>query len=206
MAVSALIVTAASVQAETVVLALGDSLTQGYGLPAEQGFVPQMERWLRAQGEEVRLINAGVSGDTTAGGAARIEWSLTEEVDAVIVELGGNDLLRGLAPEEARRNLAVILETVTGRNLPVLLVGLPVPGNFGTEYKADFEALFPELAEEYGALYYPSFLAGLSDTASDASELRALMQGDGVHPNAAGVARIVAVMGPKVVELIEATR
>ncbi len=124
----------------------------------------------------------------------------------MIVALGGNDLLRGLAPEEARRNLMVILEAVTGRNLPVLLVGLPVPGNFGAEYKADFEALFPALAEEYGAFYYPSFLAGLSDTTSDASELRALMQGDGVHPNAAGVARIVAAMGPKVVELIEATR
>ena len=206
MAVCALIVTAASVQAETVVLAIGDSLTQGYGLPAEQGFVAQMQRWLRAQGEDVRLINAGVSGDTTAGGAARIAWSLTEEVDAVIVELGGNDLLRGLAPGEARRNLAVILEEVTGRNLPVLLVGLPVPGNFGAEYKADFEALFPELAEEYGALYYPSFLSGLSDAASNASELRAMMQGDGVHPNETGVARIVEAMGPKVVELLKATR
>ena len=206
MAICALIVTVAPVAAETVVLAFGDSLTQGYGLPAEQGFVAQMQRWLTARGEAARLINGGVSGDTTAGGAARIAWSLGDEVDAVIVELGGNDMLRGLAPEEARANLGAILAEITGRGLPVLLVGLPAPGNFGAEYKAGFEALYPALATEYGALFYPDFMAALTAQGQDSPPLRNLMQADGVHPNAAGVARIVEAMGPQVVELIEAAR
>ena len=175
MVICALIVTVAPVAAETVVLAFGDSLTQGYGLPAEQGFVAQMQRWLTARGEAARLINGGVSGDTTAGGAARA-------------------------------NLGAILAEITGRGLPVLLVGLPAPGNFGAEYKAGFEALYPALATEYGALFYPDFMAALTAQGQDSPPLRDLMQADGVHPNAAGVARIVEAMGPQVVELIEAAR
>ena len=206
MSVLSLIVTASSVMAQTTVLAFGDSLTQGYGLPQEQGFVAQMQTWLQGKGLDVELINGGVSGDTTAGGAARIGWSLTDEVDAVIVELGGNDMLQGLAPDAARANLASILDQIRARDLPVLLVGLPAPGNYGAAYKAGFEALYPALAEQYGALYYPNFMAGLSDgdDMDDPAKLRPLMQGDGVHPNAAGVARIVEAMGPEVLALIQA--
>ena len=206
MAVLSLIVTASSAAAQTNVLAFGDSLTQGYGLPAEQGFVPKMQAWLQGKGLDVVLINAGVSGDTTAGGAARIGWSLTGEVDAVIVELGGNDMLQGLAPEAARANLATILDQIRARGLPVLLVGLAAPGNYGADYKAEFEALYPALAEQYGALYYPNFMAGLNDgdDTADPATLRPLMQGDGVHPNAAGVARIVEAMAPEVMALVQA--
>ena len=206
MAVVAQLVTGASAADKTVLLAFGDSLTQGYGLSAEQGFVAQMQAWLGAQGEEVMVINGGVSGDTTAGGAARIAWSLSDEVDAVIVELGGNDMLQGLTPQEARANLSLILEEITGRGLPVLLVGLPAPGNFGATYKADFNALYPALAQQYGALYYPNFLAGLDADQDREAALRELMQPDGVHPNAAGVARIVAAMGPSVIELLSLAR
>lgn len=206
MAVIAQLVTGASAADRTVILAFGDSLTQGYGLAPEQGFVAQMQAWLEARGEDVRLINGGVSGDTTAGGAARIAWSLSGEVDAVIVELGGNDMLQGLAPEEARANLAAILDEITGRGLPVLLVGLPAPGNFGAEFQAGYRALYPALAEQYGTLYYPDFLAGLGADRDRDGALRQFMQSDGVHPNAAGLARIVEAMGPQVRALIVAAR
>ncbi len=206
MAVLVLGVTATSLSAETVILAFGDSLTQGYGLAPDKGFVAQLQAWLTDAGEDVRLINAGVSGDTTAGGAARLGWSLTEDIDAVIVELGGNDMLRGLPPEEAKANLAAILSEITERGLPVLLVGLPAPGNFGPAYKADFETLYPALAEEYGVLLYPNFMAALTSQGDRDAALRSFMQGDGVHPNAAGVARIVAAMGPKMRELVKAAQ
>lgn len=123
---------ASPVIAEPVTIAaLGDSLTQGFGLPPEDGLVPQLQRWLEANGAEVTLINAGVSGDTTAGGLARIDWTLTDEVDALIVALGGNDVLRGIAPEAVRANLDGILTKATARDLPVLLVGTEAPQNFG---------------------------------------------------------------------------
>lgn len=205
-AVIAQLVTGASAADRTVVLAFGDSLTQGYGLSAEQGFVAQMQAWLQAQGVDIRLINGGVSGDTTAGGAARIAWSLSGEVDAVIVELGGNDMLQGLDPQQARANLAAILKEISARGLPVLLVGLPAPGNFGAEFQAGYRALYPALAGQYGALYYPDFLAGLGANQDRETALRQLMQSDGIHPNAAGVARIVEAMGPSVLELVEAAR
>ncbi len=194
-------VLAAPVSAETVVAALGDSLTQGFGLPPEQGFVPQLQTWLDARGAEVRLINAGVSGDTTAGGLARVGWTLGDEVDGLIVALGGNDVLRGIAPGEARANLSGILSAAAERELPVLLVGIDAPGNYGPDYEAAFEAIYPELAEEYGALLYPNFLAAISGDTQQA--LAEWMQGDGIHPNAAGVARIVEAMGPSVSALAD---
>ncbi|PTX57330.1 acyl-CoA thioesterase-1 [Litoreibacter ponti] len=181
------------------IAALGDSLTQGYGLPAEDGFVPQMEAWLRAQGADVEMINAGVSGDTTAGGLSRIDWTLTPDVDAVIVALGGNDVLRGLAPEQARSNLAGILEKV---DRPVLLVGIDAPSNYGSDYEVAFEGLYPELAQEHGALLFPNFLAGLTELGDLELVLREHMQGDGIHPDASGVQLIVEAMGPKVLELV----
>lgn len=192
----------APVQAETVIAALGDSLTQGYGLVPEQGFVPQLEAWLIAEGEDVRLINAGVSGDTTAGGLARVDWTLTDDVDAMIVALGGNDLLRAIPPEASRANLDGILKAASTRNIPVILIGLSAPGNYGPDYKTAFDAIYPELAEEYGALYVESFLGALQAEADQGAALRQFMQSDGIHPNADGVEKIVAALGPQVRALI----
>ncbi|SLN28708.1 Esterase TesA precursor [Roseovarius gaetbuli] len=186
------------------VLALGDSLTQGYGLVEDQGFVPQMQKWIADQGLEARLVNGGVSGDTTTGGAARVEWSLTPEVDAMIVTLGGNDLLRGLDPAMSRGNIEEILKVAKAKGIEVLLVGMTAPGNYGAEYKADFDAIYPELSEAYGTLYAGNFFAGLGE--GSPADLQAYFQADGIHPNAEGVARIVEALGPKVVELITAAK
>jgi acyl-CoA thioesterase-1 len=198
---------ASAAAAEPVTIAaLGDSLTQGYGLPEPEGFVPQLQAWLRANGApEAVVINAGVSGDTSAGGLARIDWTLTEEVDAVIVALGGNDLLRGLDPAETRANLDGILAAIEARGLPALLAGLPAPGNYGPEYRDAFDAIFPKVAAERGAMLYGNFLAGLGP-GRDLAGARALMQPDGVHPNAEGVAAVVAAIGPSVLELVTAAR
>ncbi|MCB1343512.1 MAG: arylesterase [Pseudooceanicola sp.] len=187
---------------ELTIAALGDSLTQGYGLPPEDGFVSQLQRWLDGQGAEVTLLNAGVSGDTTAGGAARVGWTLTPEVGAMIVTLGGNDLLRGLDPGEARKNLDVILKAAGEAGVPVLLIGMRAPGNYGPEYKAAFEANYAELSAQYGTLFLPDFFAGLGG-GGDPAALRAWFQADGIHPNAAGVAKIVAAIGPSVLELVQ---
>ena len=191
---------------EVTIAALGDSLTQGYGLVEEQGFVAQLQRWLDARGAQASLINAGVSGDTTAGGAARVAWTLTPEVDAMIVALGGNDLLRGIAPEVARANLDTILRTARDAGVEVLLIGMQAPGNYGPDYKAAFDAIYPELAAEYGALYLESFFAGFGEAAQDPARLAPLMQGDGIHPNADGVARLVEAIGPRVIDLITQTK
>ena len=189
---------------ETVTIAaLGDSLTQGYGLPAEDGLVPRLETWLKDQGEDVKLINAGVSGDTTAGGLARIDWTLTPDVDALIVALGGNDLLRGIAPEESRANLSALLKVAQSANIPVLLVGLEAPSNFGGDYKTSFDAIYPELSQEFKTLLYPSFLSALTESRDRAEVLKSLMQQDGLHPNAEGVDIIVPAIGPSVAKLIE---
>ena len=185
------------------IAALGDSLTQGYGLPPEDGFVPQLQRWLDADGQEVTLINAGVSGDTTAGGLSRIGWTLTDDVDALIVALGGNDLLRGIDPSVSRANLDGILSEATARSLPVLLIGMDAPSNYGAEYEADFEAIYPELAEKYGALHHENFLGALSALGNPEEALERYMQPDRIHPNAEGVALIVEDIGPRVLELVE---
>ncbi|SIS69325.1 acyl-CoA thioesterase-1 [Roseivivax lentus] len=192
-------------QAETLELvALGDSLTQGYGLPQGEGFVPTLQGWLDDQGRDVQVVNAGVSGDTTAGGLSRVEWSLSDETDAMIVALGGNDLLRGISPETARANLDGILDVAEDRGLPVLLVGMIAPSNYGPDYKAAFDALYVELSEKYGTLFYPEFFAGLRDAEGDTpSDMARFMQPDGIHPSADGVERIVQDMGPSVAELLD---
>lgn len=188
---------------EVVIAALGDSLTQGYGLPAEEGFVPQLQGWLKANGADVRLINAGVSGDTTAGGFARVDWTLTPDVDGMIVTLGGNDLLRGLPPEQARENLTGIMQAAQVANVEVLLIGMEAPGNFGPEYKAQFDEIYPDLASRFDSLFLDSFFEGLTgDEDLDPVSLRPFFQADGIHPNAGGVARIVEGVGPKVLRLI----
>lgn len=186
------------------IAALGDSLTQGYGLVPEQGFVAQLQGWLTARGHRVSLINAGVSGDTTAGGLARIGWTLSADVDALIVALGGNDLLRGLPPEASRANLDGILQAAAGAGVRVLLVGMEAPGNYGPDFKAAFDAIYPELAAQYGALHATSFLGPLTDAAQadPRAALASYMQADGIHPNAAGVALIVEALGPMVEQLI----
>lgn len=188
---------------QVVIAALGDSLTQGYGLAEQDGFVPQLDRWLRDQGADIRLINAGVSGDTTAGGAARAAWTLTPDVDGVIVALGGNDLLRGIDPAVSRKNLEQVLTAAQSADVGVLLIGMQAPGNFGQDYKLAFDSIYPDLATQYGVLYADSFFAGLN-SGGDPDAVRQFMQSDGIHPNAQGVAMIVDHLGPYVLELSEA--
>ena len=189
-------------QAEVVIAALGDSLTQGFGLFEEDGFVPQLERWLKDAGHDVQIINAGVSGDTTSGGLSRVDWTLGDQVDAMIVALGGNDLLRGIDPALSRENLTGILEKAGARGVEVLLIGMEAPGNYGPDYKTAFDSIYPQLAAEYGTVYLESFFVGFGEAQDDWEAVLALMQPDGIHPNAEGVAKIVEGVGPKVVELI----
>jgi len=205
MAALLLILPVQALAEEVTLLALGDSLTAGYGLPTESGFVPQLQDWLRAQGEDVTIVNAGVSGDTTAGGLSRVEWSLTPGIDAMIVTLGGNDVLRGTDPASTRKNLDGILDVADKRGLPVLLIGLYASKNYGADFKASFDRVHPEVAEAHGALYEPNFFQGLAGDSSDPSAYRQFMQADGIHPNAEGVRRIVARIGPRVQELIRRT-
>jgi acyl-CoA thioesterase-1 len=192
----------APAQAQEVVM-LGDSLTQGYGLPEDEGLVPQLQAWLDAEGVEAQLVNMGVSGDTTSGGLSRVAWSLTPETKAVVVALGGNDLLRGLDPKETRANLDAILAEITGQKLPVLLLGLPAPSNYGADWAVQFDAIFPELAEKYGVLMDPNQLAPLAAFSPEERAAQGLMQDDGIHPSAKGVALEVEHIGPLVKQLIE---
>ncbi|MHC0053476.1 arylesterase [Actibacterium sp. D379-3] len=185
------------------IAALGDSLTQGYGLPQEDGFVPQLETWLTDHGADAVLVNAGVSGDTTAGGLSRIGWTLTDDVDALIVALGGNDVLRGIDPAVSRANLEGILRAAQDKGVPILLVGIAAPGNYGPDYQQAFDAIFPELAQEYGTLHYISFLSAITDKAEREGTMQTYMQPDGIHPSARGVSLIVADMGPFVLDLID---
>lgn len=188
--------------AEVRILALGDLLTAGWGVPDGQGFVPQLQAWLRGNGApEAVVVNAGVSGDTSAGGLARIGWALTDDIDAVILELGANDMLRGVDPAVTRANLDGILDAIDAKGLPVILAGLPAPPNYGEEYRKAFRANFRTLAQEHGAIFYPSFFRGLGDGRSIPQIMR-LFQSDGLHPNAEGVAAIVADIGPVVLKLI----
>jgi len=198
---SAVFLLALPVQAgPKTVVALGDSLTAGLGLQRTEGFVPQLQVWLRDHGTEAALINAGVSGDTTAGGLARLDWTLTPDVGALIVTLGGNDFLRGVDPALSRANLAAILQGAQKRGLPVLLVGMPAPRNFGPEYQQAVARLYPELAAKFEALYYANFFQPVM--AKGGFPDPSYLQADGLHPNAKGVVRIVAGIGPKVLELL----
>ncbi len=184
------------------IAALGDSLTQGYGLAPADGLVPQLQAWLDARGAGAELRNAGVSGDTTRGGLARVGWTLTPEVDALIVALGGNDMLRGIDPAEARANLSGILTAAGKAGVAVLLVGMKAPGNYGPDYKREFDAVYPELARDFGVLHAENLLAPLAGAAEGGAALGELMQPDGIHPNARGVALVVDALGPHVLELI----
>ena len=182
------------------VLMLGDSITAGYGLPPGQGLVPRLQAALQAPGRQVRLIDAGVSGDTTAGGLARIDWSLAENPQAAVVALGGNDGLRGLPPANSRANLAGILDRLAARNIPVLLAGMLAPPNLGADYGREFASMYTTLAAERpGLILYPFLLEGVAGNA-------ALNQPDGIHPNPAGVAEMVRRMLPVTQTLLDRIR
>ena len=176
-------------------VAFGDSLTAGYGLPVPDGFTSRLEAALRAKGHAVEVVNAGVSGDTTDMGLARLDWSVPDDAAAVIVELGANDALRGLPPAAARDNLDAIVGRLRAKKLPVLVAGMYAPRNLGEPYAKAFDPLFAAVAEKHGALLYPFFLDGVAGD-------RTLNQPDGIHPNAAGVKIIVERILPKVEELL----
>jgi acyl-CoA thioesterase-1 len=188
---------ATSANAATRILALGDSLTAGYGLSAEDAFPVRLQAWLRDHGVAADVTNAGVSGDTSAGGLARLDWSLAQPADAVLVELGANDALRGVDPKETYKNLDEILSRLDQHHATVLLLGMMAPTNWGADYQQAFAAIYPALAERHHVLLYPFFLDGV---ALDP----ALNQPDGLHPNARGVEVIVDRVGPYVLRLLGA--
>lgn len=201
-----LVLLAAPAAADVRILAFGDSLTQGYGLPEADGFVPRLQGWLAENGAgDVTVVNGGVSGDTSAGGLARIAWSLGDDIDGVILELGANDLLRGLEPGVTKANLDGILGEIGARGLPVLVAGIPAPANYPATYRQAYDAMFRDLAGAHGAIFYPSFLSGLGDGRS-LRDVTRLLQPDGLHPNAEGVGAIVEQIGPVVLELVAAVR
>jgi acyl-CoA thioesterase-1 len=181
------------------IVALGDSLTAGRGLPVNASFPARLESMLKAKGAAVEIVNAGVSGDTAAGGLARLDWSVPEGTDAVIVELGANDMLLGIDPKVTRKALAEIVRRLTARGIVVLLAGMRAAPNLGVEYGREFETIFSELAAGNGLIVYPFFLDGV---AADAK----LNQPDGVHPTAAGIDEIVVRILPTVEELVARVR
>jgi acyl-CoA thioesterase-1 len=187
--------TADAANGPTRIVVLGDSLTAGYMLNAKDSFPAQLERMLKAAGVAVEIVNAGVSGDTTAAGLARLDWAIPDGTDAVILELGANDALRGLDPGKARSNLNTIIARLKRRNIEVLLAGMMAPGNLGESYADAFNGIVPDLAKEHDLLLYPFFLQGVAMRHN-------LNLGDGIHPNARGVAVIVDGIMPKVDELI----
>lgn len=182
------------------IVVLGDSLSAGYGLPAEAAFPARLAAALEAKGVNgVTIANAGVSGDTASGGRDRLDWSVAEGTDAVIVELGANDALRGLDPKLTEEALDAILTRLKERRIAVLLAGMKAPRNMGADYARAFDAIYPALAERHGVLLYPFFLEGVAGDAK-------LNLPDGIHPAPAGIDRIVAGILPKVEELIARVR
>jgi acyl-CoA thioesterase I len=178
-----------------VIVAFGDSLTAGLGLPESEAFPAQLERALRARGQEATVVNAGVSGDTAAAGLARLDWAMPDKASAVIIELGANDALQGLDPARTKAVLETIIAKVQAKGLPILLAGMEAPPNMGKDYTGAFRAMFADLAASHDLVFYPFFLDGV---ALDDS----LKLDDGMHPNAEGVARIVQGILPKVEELL----
>jgi acyl-CoA thioesterase-1 len=191
LAVSLLFSIPAQARDEPVIVAFGDSLSAGYGLADAESFPVQLERALQESGLSATVVNSGVSGDTTAGGRARLAWSIPPEADLVILELGANDGLRGIDPAETEANLDAMLAALAARDTKVLFAGMLAPPNLGRDYGAAFNAAFPRLAEKYNVAFYPFFLDGV---AADPT----LNQRDGIHPNAEGVARIVDRITPYV--------
>jgi len=185
-----------AVAAPQSLLVVGDSLTAGYGLPQGHAFPSVLEERLSKMGMEVRVRNGGVSGDTTAGGRARLDWILQPRPDAVILELGANDALRGQPPKSTYQNLKAMIATLQKENIPVLLAGMKAPRNYGEEYAAKFDAIYPKLAEETGVQLYPFFMAGVITRPE-------LLQADGLHPTKEGVSVIVDHILPHVKALLK---
>lgn len=181
------------------IAALGDSLTAGYGLPASAAFPARLQRALEARGRKVMIENAGVSGDTAQAGLDRLDWSISDAVDGVIVELGANDALRGLDPSQTRRALEGIILRLKERKIPVMLAGMRAPVNMGADYARRFDPIFQELASKHGLILYPFFLDGVAAR-------RELNQNDGIHPNAAGVDVIVAGILPTVEAFLDSIK
>jgi len=177
------------------ILALGSSLTQGYGLPPGTEFTVQLQAALKKAGIDAVVTNAGVSGDTSAGGLARLDWSLGDHPDAVILEMGSNDMLRGIAPGETEKNLRAVLDKLKAAHVKVLLTGMHAQRNLGADYVKQFDAIYPRLAKDYDVLFYPFFLDGVALNPK-------LNQADGMHPNPAGVKVVVARMLPLVSKLV----
>jgi acyl-CoA thioesterase-1 len=177
------------------ILAMGTSLTQGYGLPPGTEIPAVLQSELKKKGIDATVINAGVSGDTSAGGLSRIDWSLADRPDAAMIELGSNDALRGIDPASTEKNLIAILTKLKARHIPVLLLGMRAPKNFGPEYEAKFNPIYPRLSKEFGTLYYPFVLDGVALNPK-------LNQQDGIHPNPDGVKIIVAKLMPDVLKLV----
>ena len=194
-----IILTAASAPVLAVqqrLMVYGDSLVAGYGLGAEEGFPEQLQQALIAAGRDIKVLNAGVSGDTTAGGLARLDWALSDQPDAVIIILGGNDLLRGLDPQQTRENLEQILTRLQLRNIKVLLCGMLAPVNLGLAYRQEFDSIYPELAARFNTGFYPFFLQGVALNPE-------LNQNDGLHPNKAGVELITQLVMPAVLSVLD---
>lgn len=199
-AILTLLVMTVSAFAEPLrLVALGDSLTAGLGLEAKDAYPTKLQTALAKLGIEVTIDNAGVSGDTTDGGLARLDWSVPDGTKAVLLELGANDMLRGLDPKLAQANLAAILERLKERKIPVLLMGMRAAPNLGADYQKAFDAVYPDLASQYGTELYPFFLDGVAGTPG-------LNQADGMHPTAAGVDAIVARLTPVVAEFVKKLR
>lgn len=180
------------------IIMLGDSITAGYGLPQQDALPVRLQQALTERGLNVEIENAGVSGDTTAGGLSRLDWAVQGEPDLVIVALGGNDGLRGIDPADTRRNMAGIVEKLSARGIPVLIAGMLAPPNMGGDYARDFNAIFPEVAEKYDATLYPFLLDGVAAEPE-------LNQPDGIHPNAEGAKIIAERMATPVAEALEAS-
>jgi len=197
MAALAAFVWAAPAMARTLhVVALGDSLTAGLGLPPGQGFPEVLEKALRARGYDVEISNAGVSGETAEDGLSRYDWAVPEGIDALIVELGANDMLRGMDPEGARKALAAILARAKAAKIATLLIGMRAAPNMGADYQRRFDAIYPDLAQSYGVALFPFFLEGVAGD-------HALNQKDGLHPTREGVEKIVANILPSVEALLK---
>lgn len=189
-----------NVNQDIEILAFGDSLTAGYGLPAGEGFTDQLEVWINERhDQQVKVINGGVSGDTTSGARSRLDWALSPikggRPDLVILTLGGNDVLRGITPDLTRENMDAMLKLLTERNIPVLIGGMRSTPSWGPEFVKAFDSIYPDLATKYDVPLYPFFLDGVDKDL-------ALRQADGLHPTAEGVAIIVDKIGPVVLELL----
>jgi len=197
-AVLAALAAAPAFAAPLKILMLGDSLTQGFGLPPGTEIPVQLQDLLKAKGIDATVINAGVSGDTSAGGLARLDWSLADRPDAVILELGSNDALRGIAPEVTRKNLDTILARLKSAHIPVLLAGMFAPRNLGPEYAKAFDPIYPDLARKYGVLLYPFVLQGVALNPR-------LNQADGMHPNPQGARIVAANLLPDTLKLVAET-